>query len=246
MLDPVIIPLEALLRGFHLIRQPRFRQYVWRPAACSLIIVAVFSLLALSYVQIAVDSIAQLLPSWLSFLASILATIVHVALIVFSAWLVGFVAVIISSPFLGPLSSQTEVSEFGSMFIADESLIKSAVSAYKRELIKLRYHVGFLVTALITGLVLTPIAPLIWFVTGAWLTALQFVDYAPENRGLPFSHTRSLLRRNPIFTIVFGGVVVSLLAFPFLNVLAIPASVCGGTILWNVLNELPAKSPTRA
>ena len=246
MLDPVIIPLEALLRGFHLIRQPRFRQYVWRPAACSLIIVAVFSLLALSYVQIAVDSIAQLLPSWLSFLASILATIVRVALIVFSAWLVGFVAVIISSPFLGPLSSQTEVSEFGSTFIADESLIKSAVSAYKRELIKLRYHVGFLVTALITGLILAPIAPLIWLIAGAWLTALQFVDYASENRGLPFSHTRSLLRRNPISTIVFGGVVVSLLAFPFLNVLVVPASVCGGTILWNVLHESPAKSPSRA
>jgi CysZ protein len=82
-------------------------------------------------------------------------------------------------------------------------------------------------------------------IVGAWLTAVQCVDHASENHGLPFSHTRTLLRRNPGPTIVFGSLAVGLLALPFFNVLVIPASVCAGTILWNVLHELSEKrTPT--
>ena len=244
--DRLTIPVKAFLRGFLLIRLPRFRQYLWRPAACSLVIVSVFLFLAFSYIKTATHSIMQLLPDWLSFSGAILVPMVYVIVIVSCSWLVGFVAIIISSPFLGSLSSQTEEHEYGAAIIADESLIRSAVSAYKRELTKLRYHLTVLLAALIIGLILSPIAPLIWLIVGAWLTAVQFVDHASENRGLPFSHTRTLLRQNPGPTIVFGSLAVGLLALPFFNILVIPASVCAGTILWNVLHESPAKHPPTA
>ncbi len=243
--DRLTIPVKAFLRGFLLIRLPCFRQYLWRPVACSLVIVSVFLFFAFSYIKTTTHSIMQLLPDWLSFSGAILVPMVYVIVIVSGTWLVGFVAIIISSPFLGSLSSQTEEYEYGAAIIADESLIRSAISAYKRELTKLRYHLTVLLASLIIGLILSPIAPLIWLIVGAWLTAVQCVDHASENHGLPFSHTRTLLRRNPGPTIVFGSLAVGLLALPFVNVLVIPASVCAGTILWNVLHELSEKrTPT--
>ena len=242
MFHQLTTPVNALLRGFFLIRQPRLRYYVWRPIACSLIIVSVLVFFTFRYVMSVAQSIVQLLPDWLSFLGSVLVPILYVAAIVASGWLVGFVALIISSPFLGSLSSRTEAHEYGVAINTDESLINSVSSAYKRELSKLRYHVSLLFIALIVGLILSPIAPVIWLLACAWLTAVQFVDHASENRSLPFTYTRTLLRANPAPTIVFGSLVAGLLALPLLNVLAIPACVCSGTILWHVLHELPEKS----
>ena len=245
VLDRLTIPVKAFLRGFLLIRLPRFRQYLWRPVACSLILVSGFLFFAFNYIKTATHNIMQLLPDWLSFFEAILGPMVYLTVIVTGIWLVGFVAIIIVSPFLGTLSLQTEKHEYGAAIMADESLIRSAISAYKRELTKLRYHLTVLLAALIIGLILGPFAPLIWLIVGAWLTAVQFVDHASESRGLPFSHTRTLLRQNPGPTIVFGSLAVGLLALPFFNILVIPASVCAGTILWNVLHELPAKrTPT--
>jgi len=236
------IPVNALLRGFFLIRQPRFRHYVWRPMACSLLTVSMLVLFTFSYVMSAAESIMHLLPDWLSFLGSILVPILYVTTVLASGWLVGFVALIIASPFLGSLSSRTDAHENGVVINSDESLTDSFISSYKRELSKLRYHVTMLLAALILGLVLSPIAPIIWLLVGAWLTAIQFIDHASENRNLPFSHTRKLLRANPGPTIVFGSLVAGLLALPFLNIFSIPACVCGGTILWNVLHEPHEKS----
>ena len=124
--------------------------------------------------------------------------------------------------------------------------MKSAISAYKRELTKLRYHLTLLFIALIVGLILSPIAPLVWLIIGAWVTTAQFVDYASENRGLPFTHTRALLRANRSATIIFGSLVVGLLALPFLSILVIPASVCAGTLFWKYLHDLPAEPPSMA
>ena len=78
-------------------------------------------------------------------------------------------------------------------------------------------------------------APFLWIAFGAWMLAVQFVDYAAENRGLDFRDTVALLRANRVAAFGFGTPAALLLAIPFAALVVIPAAVCGGAILWRRL-----------
>ena len=85
--------------------------------------------------------------------------------------------------------------------------------------------------------IVSPIAPAIWFLFAAWMMAIQFVDYAAENRGLEFGATIAALKANRAAALGFGAITATLLAVPLVNVVFIPAAVCGGAVLWRRLDE---------
>ena len=67
------------------------------------------------------------------------------------------------------------------------------------------------------------------------MLAVQFVDYAAENRGLEFGATVALLRANRGAAFGLGAPAALLLAIPFAAIAVIPAAVCGGALLWRRL-----------
>ena len=74
-------------------------------------------------------------------------------------------------------------------------------------------------------------APLLWLTYGAWMMAVQFCDYAHENRGIPFSQTLKLLRQHRIGVIGFGACVMLGMSIPLLNFAVAPIAVVGATLL---------------
>jgi len=80
--------------------------------------------------------------------------------------------------------------------------------------------------------VLNAFAPLGWFLLGAWMMSLQFIDYPMDNHRLPFRDVREACAAKRASTIGFGGTVAFFTGIPLVNLIVIPAAVIGATLLW--------------
>ena len=233
------------LDGARIARQPGLARYAWLPALLSLTIIVAGLALAFGYKNEFSAYLVAQLPGWLDFLNLILVPLIYLLSVLIGAWLFGFLAVIIASPFLGYLSIEVETARFETGPRHDPSFLHGVVSALGRELRKLGYYLPRLLVVLVLSLIplLNVAAPLLWFLFGAWTLAIQFCDYPTENRGLPFRDTLVLLKRNRTAALGFGSCATLAMAIPILNFLMIPVAVAGGTLLHH---QIRAQSLPRA
>ena len=214
---------------------PSLRAFVWWPMAVSLVLVAALLGFGFTLVRDAIAAVVDFLPDWLDWLARVLAPLLYAVGVLVAGWLFGFVAVLVASPFLGVLSARAERLAFGDGPAEVEGGVwHTIVTAFAREGRKLAYHLPRLAVVLVVSFVplLNAAAPVLWFAFGAWMLAVQFVDYAAENRGLGFAATLALLRANRAAALGFGALATLLLAVPFGALFVIPAAVSGGAVLW--------------
>ena len=230
--------LECLLHGVRLARSRPLRRFVWAPMVISLIVIVALLVLGYGAVEAAVDWTLGLVPPWLDWLGGALEILLYALGIIVAGWTFALLAVLLASPFLGSLSACAEREAFGTGPGHDESLGRAVAGALVREARKLAYHVPRLAALFVVTLipVVNAAAPLLWFAFGAWMLAVQFIDYAAENRGLEFIETLARLRANRGAAFAFGAAVALLLAVPFAAVVVIPAAVCGGAVLWRRLS----------
>ncbi|MCZ6888461.1 MAG: sulfate transporter CysZ [Gammaproteobacteria bacterium] len=233
----VAVGTSCVREGFELAFSRALRRYVWAPVTVSFMVIVLLLSVAFSYVQAGVTWTMGYVPESLSFIETILAPLVYIIGVLVGGWMFGLVAAVVSSPFLGLLSAAAEREHFGDGPDFGEKFWASIGRTIAREMRKLGYHLPRLALTLAVSLIpiLSPIAPLIWLVFGGWMVAVQFVDYAAENRGEPFAATLIALKRNRAAALGFGATTSLLLALPLLNVFVIPAAVCGGALLWRRL-----------
>ena len=227
--------LDCFLRGARIAWAKPLRPFVWVPMVVSFALVAVLLATMFAVVQDAVTAAVAFLPDWLDWLAKALGPVLYVLSVLVAGWLFGLLCALAAGPFLGWLSARTEAFVFGAPPpVAGENVAREIVSAIIREGRKLAYHLPRLLAVFLLTLVpvVTAVAPVLWFVFGAWTLAVQFVDYAAENRGLDFRATIALLRSNRFAALGFGSLATVLLAVPFGALFVIPAGVCGGALLW--------------
>jgi CysZ protein len=103
-----------------------------------------------------------------------------------------------------------------------------------RELRKLLYYLpmalGVLVISFIPGL--QALSPFLWFILGAWMMSLQFIDYPMDNHRLPFNDVKEACASRRLSSLGFGAVVAFVASVPLLNFIVIPAAVIGATLMW--------------
>jgi CysZ protein len=75
------------------------------------------------------------------------------------------------------------------------------------------------------------LAPPAWLLFGAWMLAMEYLDYPLGNRGLLFSEVRARATEQRSLTLGFGIGVLCLTLIPLLNFVAIPSAVAGATRL---------------
>ena len=205
--------------------------------ALSFVVIAGLLVLGQAVLEDVREWLLDRLPDWLDWLVHVLAPVYYILALVVAGWMFSFLAALLASPFLGVLSARAEREAFGTGPNFDESMSLAIPRTLAREARKLAYHLPRL--ALVFVLTLVPFvnvaAPFVWFAFGAWMLAVQFVDYAAENRALDFRDTLALLRANRAAVFGFGAPVALLLAIPFAALVVIPAAVCGGAILWRRL-----------
>ena len=229
--------LSCFLDGARLARARRLRPFVWGPLAVSFVVIAALFVFGHAALEDARAWFANLMPDWLGWLDDVLAPVFYLVGVVAAGWLFGLLAVILASPFLGALSACAEREAFGTGPDHDENAGAAIVRTLRREGRKLAYHLPRLVAVFLLSLipVVNVAAPFLWFGFGAWMLAVQFVDYAAENRGREFRDTLALLRANRAAAFGLGAPAALLLAVPFAALVVIPAAVCGGAMLWRRL-----------
>jgi CysZ protein len=76
-------------------------------------------------------------------------------------------------------------------------------------------------------------APFLWFLLGAWMMSLQFVDYPMDNHQQSFKATCVVATADRrLSSLGFGGVVAVCAGIPIVNFFVVPAAVVGATILY--------------
>lgn len=231
--------LGYLGEGFHLILQPGLRLFVIIPLLINIVLFGLlFYFLAHVFSELIVTAMSWL-PSWawlqsMDWLFWILYGGVILLMLAY-----GFVIVanLIGSPFYGYLAELTEKHLTGQSVVTEDgwsAIVKDIPRALWREVQKIVYYLPRATGLFVIGLipVVNLVAALLWFLFNSWMMALQYVDYPADNHKVSFSSLRSLLGHTRLSALGFGIPVALAAMVPILNLVVVPAAVCGATAYW--------------
>lgn len=228
-----------LSTGFRLIRQPGLRIWVITPLVLNVLLFVFLFLALFQGVEMLIAWVMGLLPdwAWLQPLEWIFWLLYGGVVILLLAY--GFVAVanLVGSPFYAILSEKVEVHLGGGKPAEIEgwkALLAEIPRVIGRELQKLAYYLPRALLLFIIGLipVVNLVGALLWFLFNSWMMAMQYVDYPADNHRMPLKDLRALLGRERLTAMGFGVPVALLAMLPLVNLVLVPAAVCGGTAYW--------------
>lgn len=236
----VVFGARHLLRGFRLLRQPGVRLFVIVPFCINLGVFAGLLWLVGHRFDALLDYLTPQLPEWLVWLAWLAWVIFAVlaALLVFYSFTL--LANLISSPFNGFLAERV-ARHLGIEPPTVEnppSIWREMWTDVRQEFRKLGYILSRAAGLALLSLVLlfiplvNVVIPLLWFLFGAWMLALEYSDFHLANQGYRFDEERQLLRNNLGTSLGFGAMAALATVIPFVNFLVMPAAVAGATALW--------------
>jgi CysZ protein len=226
-----------LIQGFQIICQPGFRLFLLVPVCVNVILFTLLIVWANSLMDGWMATLLSWVPEWLGFLEWLFWIVYFFAILMTLFY--GFVAAanLIGAPFYGYLAEITEKHLTGES--QDETfswkvLVSMIPRTIKRELQKLMYYLPRIIGLFILGLIpgLNLFAALIWIIFSAWMMAIQYIDYPADNHQMSFPEMLNYLRSHRLTSLGFGILTFGATLFPIMNLLAIPAAVCGAVAFW--------------
>ncbi|WP_166257044.1 sulfate transporter CysZ [Marinobacter salicampi] len=231
--------LGYLGEGFRLIRQPGLRLFVVIPLVLNILLFGIFFLFLAEIFGAMIAAAMGWLPdwAWLQSLDWLFWILYGVVILLMLAYGFVIVANLIGSPFYGYLSELTEKHLTGQVVVSDggwAQIIRDIPRSLWREVQKIAYYLPRALGLLILGLipVVNLVAAVLWFGFNSWMMALQYVDYPADNHRLSFPGLKQRLRRNRPAALGFGLPIALASMVPVLNLVVVPAAVCGATAYW--------------
>jgi len=220
-----------------MLNHPAVRPFVFIPLLINVLIFASLIVLTLHYVTDLMNSWMASLPSILSFLEWILWPLVVVALALVTGYLCTAVALVIASPFNGLLAEKVEELVTGKPVQGPEGFAAALAMVPRsvlRELRKLLYYLPMALLVLVISIIpgVNAVAPPLWFLLGAWMMSIEFVDYPMDNHQLGFKEVTRTVADRRLSSMGFGGLVAFCASIPLVNFFVVPAAVIGATLLW--------------
>ncbi|MGH8656477.1 MAG: sulfate transporter CysZ [Gammaproteobacteria bacterium] len=233
MLKNVLKGMSYVFTGLRLLIQPGIRRFVLIPLAINALLFAAVIVFGTHAIERQLERWIPAGWEWLNWVVWPAIVIVMMAIVFF-----GFsvLANLLAAPFNGWLAAAVESHLRGEKFAAlkQRGLVRETLVMIYSELRKIVYialrAVPCLLLFLIPGIQIA--APFFWFLLGAWLLALQYLDYPLGNQGLSFAQQRSVLSARRLLTLGFGVGTLGITLFPLVNFLAMPCAVAGATALW--------------
>ncbi len=142
---------------------------------------------------------------------------------------------LLASPFNGLLAARVEhLADPEASGPPDLSLWQELLTAPVQELRKIIYFLFLAILPAALWLIppLYPLLPFAWAGFGAWVLAVEYLDYPLGNWRLSINSQRTLIRRRTMLAFGFGCGVTSLTIVPIINFVAMPTAVIGATLLW--------------
>lgn len=224
--------VQYFLKGLRLIFSPELRKYIILPIIINLVL---FLLVIAGMAWVLFHYFSSWLsdyPHWVLLIIGWLLGILYFLVMVFVGVFTFTLSTnIIASPFYGYLSEKTEKMIVGET----QDLPFSMLRILKRELIKILYFIPLLLLCGILFLIppLWPFLPFLIFLPLAWFVAIQYIDYCPDNQGIPFKVFIKKVKSEQFLTVMgFGSIVSLCISIPILNLFIPPAAVVGGVLLW--------------
>ena len=230
--------VRALPLGFRLLRTPGVPARLTVPLLFTLVIYGGTLMLTLPSLLDWIASLRDGAPGWVLEWFGWMITPVQFLLAALLVLLVGWVGVLVAStlasPFYGQIAGIIETRLTGRAPRTNRSLAAEIGAGLVREMQKLAWALPRFLAVLLLSFVpgVNVIAAPLSFLLGAWIMAVQFADFTPENNGLPFKETRATLARRRALTLGFGVPTAVGIGIPLVNLLVAPAAVAGGTALW--------------
>ena len=223
-----------IFKGFSLITQKGIRPFVLVPL---LINISVFSL-AIWISTNQLDSwIERLLPNWLSWLEWLLWPIFAVIFFFIIFYTFTIVANLIAAPFNALLAERVEKKLNGlplPEFQGYKSVPALIGRTFKSEAQKLLYMAKWFIALLILTVIpgLNVLAPFAWLIFGAWMLAVEYIDYPMGNHELFFKDELITLKKYKSLALGLGAGLSILTLIPIFNFLAMPIGVASSTALY--------------
>ena len=221
-------------RGVRLLRQAGVRRYAVMPL---LINVVVFGLLTWLGAQWFGQWVTSWIPEWADIwiVQALIWLVFGLGTLLIWFYLFAVVANVIAAPFNAALARAVERHLGAAPSDAPQrGIALEAARSIAAELRKLLYLIGWMLPLGLLFLVpgINLLAPFLWFLFGAWLLSIEYLDYPGGNNGFSFPELRRRLRGRRSLALGFGGVLLLLTAIPVVNLVAIPVGVAGATSLW--------------
>lgn len=225
--------MSYVFTGLRLLTRPGIRRFVLIPLAINALLFGTVIVLGAHEIELQLERWIPEGWEWLNWVLWPVIIMVMMAIVFF-----GFsvLANLLAAPFNGWLAAAVEchLRGEGLMALKQRGLVREALVLIYSELRKIAYialrAVPCLLLFLIPGIQVA--APFLWFLLGAWLLALQYLDYPLGNNGLSFPKQRSVLSARRLLTLGFGVGTLGITLFPLVNFLAVPCAVAGATALW--------------
>ncbi len=226
-----------LVRGAKLLSHKSLRPFVLIPLTVNVLIFGSLLSVAYNYVGQQMEYWLGMIPDWLSFIRWILWPLIFLTMSLASGYLFTAVALIIASPFNALLAEKAEELITGKKVDSLENFGAALMALPRgilREISKLLYYLPMAVFVLVLSFIplLNAVAPLLWFLLGAWMMSIQFVDYPMDNHQLSFADVKEAVRARRLSSMGFGGLVALCTGVPIVNFFVVPAAVVGATLLW--------------
>ena len=226
-----------LFRGLAMTLQPGLRRFVLVPLAANVVLFSLMGWLLLELIANFYEAAMLTIPEWLQFLSWIITPLLWLIGGLMTGYLSTFMVLTLTSPFHALLAEKVEEGITGERVPALDGIGAALLEVPRslfREIRKVLYYVPMALGVLLLTIipVFHALAPLAWFLLGAWMMSLQFVDYPMDNHRLSFRDVRDACAARRLSTMGFGGAVAFFTGVPLLNLVVIPAAVIGATLLW--------------
>jgi CysZ protein len=231
--------LGYLGEGFRLIQQPSLRLFVIIPLIINILLFSLLFYFLAAWFTDTIASVMGWLPDWdwlqgLDWLFWKFYGVIILLMLVY-----GFVIVanLIGSPFYGYLAELTEKHLTGQDTNIDDGwaqIVRDIPRSLWREVDKILYYLPRAIGLFIVGLIpiVNIVAAVLWFIFNSWMMALQYVDYPADNHRVSFSDLRRTLAKSRLSALGFGLPVALAAMVPVLNLIVVPAAVCGAAAFW--------------
>lgn len=230
--------LNHFLQGFKLVRLPNLRRYVIVPLLVNIVLFVVLIALGITQFNALIEQLMPKLPDWLQWLTTLLEIFVVAGILLVAFYTFSLVANLIAAPFNSALALAVERHLRGAVNDQREfslaSMLKEIAASFLQQGKKLSYLITRAAPVLLLFLIpgVNIAAPIIWLLFGAWMLALEYLDYPMANHGLGFTDVRQQARENRLTTLGFGAAVMFVTLIPGLNLFVMPIAVAGATSLW--------------
>ena len=225
------------LWGLTMIFEPGLRRFVVVPLLANVMLFSLMGWLVYELISDFYDAALLTVPEWLQFLSWVITPLLWLVGGLMTGYASTFFVLMLTSPFHALLAEKVEEAVTGEPVPALDGIGAAFLEvprAIFREIRKILYYLPMVLGVLLITVIpiINAVAPLAWFLLGAWMMSLQFVDYPMDNHRLPFRDVRDACAARRLSTTGFGGTVAFFTGVPLFNLVVIPAAVIGATLLW--------------